>query len=564
MFMLFEPNTVYAQDLPPGCSRGYSDAKGTRVTLCWSQWFSAASNGFPGLQFRIKGPFYMPPATGDVTGAGLNYGSGFDGMEGWQYNVEIKGYTNEPFLVIVTGLKGEELHPNPTNFRHDKERTTVHLTGSELYCDEKERKKIVENWNRNKKDEFTVMLEYDAKSINVGFYPKKCGKEKKRTGDGKIDELAEGVNSNKRSAEEERIAKEKKENDDRQTAISKAYNEGVQFYNEQKYDEAIAKYNEAQNVLNYYDNREGWKDYYEANHKLIMDGIALAREGKRNAARKERTNTFNQEKQQQNEAAAAGIGAAAGLMALAKDFHSNKAAAIRFKVGIGYESIPTIANTQQIALGPTYNKSRTITNGVTQVVMGLKMTFANKSAVNFEVTPQLGYGLNLFRSKTKGADLFVGGNATLYLAPKKTSKLKLFAEAGYHYRTGNVDIDSDASGTTASDLVENATYDYKFIRFGGGIMFKQLFKHYDDQQHDLIIKPAVYFDKFTFTKNSKPAMVGGLTIGYTQVGFIEVLYSKNYTIGGILTYKNNFDDANQNYLMVRFVRHGLFGQGKKD
>ena len=317
--------------------------------------------------------------------------------------------------------------------------------------------------------------------------------------------------------------------------------QGETALNNGKYDEAIGHFSQAYNIAPIDEARQ-----------MALQAIKTAKKAKEDAARRVRIAEKQQQEQATNDATTASLTAAVGLMVAMTDKISDGNFAAKFRFGVGIEQIPLVANVAK------WKQVETATLLPTTFTFAFKTIFNNRGAFSIYAQPEIVLGLNAFQKGTSGGYISYGGMAGFQLGTSYKSKVKLFGEAGYFSRTGSYsyDLDVASGGTSATDRITEGEFKYNLLRFGGGIMFHFL---NEDDDKEVIIKPAYYLEKLSFAPDSKPTGVFGFSISGLRLGQFDFMYSKNYAIGGKADYPAYWIIAaapayDKNYYQIRYTR----------
>ena len=344
-----------------------------------------------------------------------------------------------------------------------------------------------------------------------------------------------------RNAKIEEGKRIQKENSAKIKKFDDTMKQGETALNNGKYDEAIGHFSQAYNIAPIEEARQ-----------MALQAIETAKKAKEDAARRVRIAEKQQQEQVTNDATTASLTAAIGLMVAMTDKISDGNFAAKFRFGVGMEQIPLVANVAK------WKQVETATLLPTTFTFAFKTIFNNRGAFSIYAQPEIVLGLNAFQKGTSGGYISYGGMAGFQLGTSYKSKIKLFGEAGYFSRTGSYsyDLDVASGGTSATDRITEGEFKYNLLRFGGGIMFHFL---NEDDDKEVIIKPAYYLEKLSFAPDSKPTGVFGFSISGLRLGQFDFMYSKNYAIGGKADYPAYWIIAaapayDKNYYQIRYTR----------
>lgn len=273
----------------------------------------------------------------------------------------------------------------------------------------------------------------------------------------------------------------------------------------------------------------------------------------RNANSKKRVEAMQERNREDNLKAAAGAVAIIGAASLMHDHYSEENAYMKFLLGLGWDEIPIILNTEN------KKSSATGTTSHPTAQIGFKLGLLNRKGVSLQLTPTFSYGLNVaaLTPGTAGNHITYGGTGTILFGKKQKSMLKFFGEFGYQQRSGDYTYDEDvatdaASTGTYTNNVDIGEYSYTTVKYGGGVML-----HFISGDEESYIKPGIFWEKSSFAPSgSKPVMVANLQFMVSSFIMIDCSYSKNYYIAGTTNYVNKFTADDQNYFSIRVLKTG--------
>lgn len=347
-------------------------------------------------------------------------------------------------------------------------------------------------------------------------------------------------NSNNVNAAEEQTRKALQTRGDN---IQNYMNKGEAAYDAGRYDDAASNFTQAANVCSD-------EPQFQQQKNLALQAKQRAVTAKEAEARKARIEEKQRQEQVTNTATSAALAGAVGLMTLLEDEYSDNPFAARMQFGVGIENMPIIMQNDLTGIESVEAPM------VVDILAGMTFTFANHKAINLHLNPYFEYGVVAFQPGYSGFSLKYGGNAMLQMALNNDHAFKLFAEGGYYGKQGSLNYDADVAsgGTTASDNITSGTTSYSSIRYGGGIML-----HKEAIDGEIRIKPGIFYEKFSFAKNS-PVMSFNLHANILSKIVIELTYSKNYAIPGLLLEPSRFLSVNKDFWSVKIIRQGLLNR----
>jgi hypothetical protein len=250
----------------------------------------------------------------------------------------------------------------------------------------------------------------------------------------------------------------------------------------QQYDNAMNHYSQAKNnAVDAADSALAQRKYNEAF------------EAKKTAERKIRVDQQKARDEQENlqyAGMAAGVGR---LMAFLNDSYSAEWYAMKFQLGLGYESLPIISNN----ISEYHEDVSYIENfGLPTFHLGFTSGFFNNKGISLHLNPQFNMGFSAFSAGTRGGYISYGGNATIYFGRKHFSKFRVFAEGGYFKKDGTYSYDADAAATeetSATDDVREGEFNYGILRYGGGFMV-----HRVEAGTETYIRPGAFLQTASF------------------------------------------------------------------
>lgn len=361
----------------------------------------------------------------------------------------------------------------------------------------------------------------------------------------KINEEQEKAKVKAQKQAEEEAARKQKAIDDQREQYTTAIQNGDSAMGSKQYSSAMSYYSNAKSYAqNSSETAEAERKYQEAY------------EAKKTAERTERVAKV-QAQDKQKDAEYAGLTAGfVGLAALLNDSYSPKWYAMKFQLGLGYESFPLISNNvNKYHADQSYIEKFTLPT----FHLGFKSGFFNNKGVSLEINPQFNLGFSALSPGKSGGYTEYGSTATLYLGKKGLSKVKLFAEAGYFKRSGRINYDYDAANTksdgtltTNSDDVREGTINYGKIKYGAGIMFRWI-----NDIGENYIRPSVFYEKASFFESdTKPVLGFNIQANIASEIIIEITYAKNYFIGGEVKFPSTLVKENQNFWGIKLIRQG--------
>jgi len=270
-------------------------------------------------------------------------------------------------------------------------------------------------------------------------------------------------------------------------------------------------------------------------------------------ARKARTDEQRKIDQSEDRTYAETATAVGTAMMLINDAYVDDVSNLKLQLGLGYESLPVVANDFGHAKSSVQLSNFPNINGGIEC----RLNLTKKGGIALHVNPFVSYGWGAFSAGESGTSLTYGANAALFLSSWDDSKLHLFAEGGYAKRSGNWHSDLDAVLFTSTDIVYDAAYDYSILRYGGG--FKLQFVNDDnDPATETYVKTGVFLERPSFLeKNAKPVLIGNIQFMISSFVMLDFSYGMNYPIAGDIRYANNFDNHKENYFSIKLVRKGL-------
>ncbi len=358
----------------------------------------------------------------------------------------------------------------------------------------------------------------------------------------KVNQLEPLLNRAKKRANELTTNKEKEDKaaSERDNNFKSYYEKGMANYSSKNYDGAI---NNLQTSLNYAVN--------DQQKRHVQDWITKIREEKRleaeAAARKVRVEEKQKQEAATNAAAAGGVAAFGGLMALLQDDYTDKPFAARAQIGLGAENMT-------MSMVETGTAKELVQSAVTaNFLIGFNFTLFNNRAISLHLNPHFDLGVVTLQAGNTGTSIKYGGNAILQLGLKKDHAFKFFAEGGYFQKSGTLDYDRDVAngGTTATDYLTTGAFNYSVMRYGGGIML-----HGEADKGEVRIKPGLFFEEFSFAKGRR-VMSANLHVNIMSQIIVELTYSKNYVIPGGVVNPRNFAPENKDFWSVKLIRQGL-------
>lgn len=344
----------------------------------------------------------------------------------------------------------------------------------------------------------------------------------------------------RQSAEKQMVAEKKqKDADEQQKKFDGLITQGDNAFTSRNYDNAMGHYSQAQNIaLNDTQKNTAQQKYNQAN------------EAKLTLARTQRVTESKERDKTEDAAYTAVAGATMGAMSMLKDGYTHRGFSAKIQLGVGYDQTPMITNQNN-----TNAAFASYTDKVSYpaVDFGLRFEILNNKPVNVNLRGVYSLGMHAFETGVSGLHTVTGVDGGVQFWYKTVTKFKLFADFGWYQRTGERTRDQDAvnDGETATDDVREGTYKYEVMRLGFGPML-----HFRDGGKETWIKPGVYFDKISFAKKEKPTMVFSLNANIKSSIIIEVAYSKDYPVGGTITYPDSFTGAKQDYFSIRIIRQG--------
>lgn len=339
-------------------------------------------------------------------------------------------------------------------------------------------------------------------------------------------------------ASEAETVKLKKQAEEKQQKFNSLITQGDEALKSRNYDGAINYYLQAQNMA---DN--------DAQKSQATQKYNQAYEAKRAAARATRVAGANERDKAENTAYTTVAGSAVGAMSLLKDGYTHRGFSGKFQLGLGYSQMPMVTNLKSDYVEASYADKASYPT----IDFGLKFEMFNNAPVNLNVRGLYAVGLHAFETGVSGAHAVAGVDGGIQFWYKTTTKFKLFADVGWYQRTGDKKKDQDAAngGSTATDEVWEGKYNYQVMRFGFGPML-----HFRNKGRESWIKPGVYFDKVSFAKEDKPALLFLLNININSSFIIEAGYGKNYPVAGTANYPNAFIADSQDHFSIKILKQG--------
>jgi len=344
-----------------------------------------------------------------------------------------------------------------------------------------------------------------------------------------------------RQASEKQITANNKqrEDDDKTRKFDNLVTLGDNSFKNRSYDGAMGYYMQAQNIA----ANDGQKN-------IAIQKYNQAAEAKRTAERATRVADVKQKDKAEDATYVAAAGTAATAMSLLTDQYTHSGFSGKFQMGLGYDQTPMITNQNNANAAATSYADKA---SYPTVHVGLRFEILNNAPVNFNLAGIYAVGLHAFETGITGVHTVIGAEGGIQFWYKTATKFKLFADFGWYQRTGERKRDQDAvtGGTSATDDVREGKYNYNVMRFGFGPML-----HFRGNGKETWIKPGVYFDKVSFTKEDKPKMLFSLKTNIASSIIIEAAYSQNYPVAGTISYPNAFHVANQDYFSIKLIRQG--------
>ena len=350
----------------------------------------------------------------------------------------------------------------------------------------------------------------------------------------RIDNLKNAIEPAK--ADEARIQKEAQE---KQEKFNQYIQDGDSAMGSKNYDSAMGHYSNAKSyVSNSSESQLAERKYQEAYT------------AKRNAAREERLEKQKERDQKEDLAYTAAAAGMIGAMSLVNDSYTHKVSSGKLQFGLGYDQTPMITNQNN-----TYAPLASFADKASypSLFIALRLEFLNNKPVNINVRGLYSLGIQAFDKGLSGSHAVTGFDGGIQFWYTTHTKFKLFADFGTYTRVGETVKDEDAanSGTTTTDEVREGEYDYKVFRYGGGPMF-----HHRHDGSEPWIKAGLFLENISFAKNQKKTMSFSLTANIESEIMVEVNYSKNYPVAGIINYPDAFTFKNQNFLSIKLIRQG--------
>lgn len=357
-----------------------------------------------------------------------------------------------------------------------------------------------------------------------------------------ISVLKNSLNTNDTEAERlnQEADQQQKERDAKKGQFDSAIQIGDTAMSTKQYDSAMMYYNQAKNYAQSTDESA-----------LAESKYNKAFETKKTEEREERVDKQKQKDKDENlqyAGMAAGVG---GAMSLINDGYSPNWYAMKFQLGLGYESLPIISN--NVSQYHT-NQSYIETFGLPTFHVGFKLGFFNNRGISFHLNPQFDLGFSALSAGTSGGYVGYGSMATVYFGRKSYSKFKVFAEGGYYKKDGTFSYDADAAATgeSATDDVREGTFNYGVVKYGGGFMF-----HWIDHGEETYIRPAAYLETASFFESdTKPVLNLNLQVNLWSEIIFEFNYAKNYFIGGETKYPTTLVNENKDFFSIKIIRQG--------
>lgn len=243
------------------------------------------------------------------------------------------------------------------------------------------------------------------------------------------------------------------------------------------------------------------------------------------------------------------IGIASGM----NDSYSGNSCFGKFNLGLGWESIPLIANDDNNNTTSTESSSHPI------IIAGFKFGFFNNHGISLHVTPTLSWGLNVLSPGTTGSHLTYGSDAILLIGRKPESHFKLFTQYGMYNRSGSWTYDEDAANSSTSldlpitNVVKNADYNYSLVRTGLGIIYQKI-----NEGQETYYKPGILFENVSNNSTSSTALVYNLQMLFSSYLIVDLSYCSNYPNGGKATHSTmrNQQYDGQSFFSIRLVKTG--------
>jgi hypothetical protein len=457
--------------------------------------------------------------------------------------------------VLNTVTKKNLCDDGPDNSGNSNNTTTNPSSGSSM-------QELIDRWNElcqkaNSSNNPAVIAASRRSCLtsNKDFEETEANKNMVR---GRIKDLEQAFETNNTFEEEQ--DKAKKEEEERLQARSKVLTaktskftdlieDGDDSYNEENYDKAISFYQQARNLYSGTIEPEE-KEYASEAVPLADAKIAAAQKAKEDAARRQRLKAQKERDAREDVAYTSLASSTIGLMAMLTDKYTNKGFSGKLQAGLGYERTPLITNQTSGALAQT-SKADNATYPTT--FLALKFELFNNKAINVYTRGFMSFGIHALETGISGGHLNTGFDGGLQFWFKKRTKFKLFAEAANFVRIGDKSTDEDAvnGGSTTTDNLQNGEYDYKVIRYGGGPML-----HFRKRGRETWIKAGLFKEQISFAKESSPTNIFLLSANIGSTIILDLTYSQNYPIAGLLSFPAKFTAENQHLFSVKVIRQG--------
>ena len=385
------------------------------------------------------------------------------------------------------------------------------------------------------------------KEVNAAIVKFK-NKLKKQTSDNS-EKSAQADQQRKEQAEQQRkeeaaqkeVARLQKIKDDKRKSFDNNIASGDSALQSKNYDSALSYYSNAQTYADNDIERSFAKSKYDQ-----------AFEARRNAEREVRVAKAKKTDERENVNYAVSSTAMLGAMALLQDSYSNDGFVFKLFLGMGIDSSPLLSNNTSVySVDKTFIEQRLAPS----FDIGAKLEFLNNHSISFFLKPQMTYGMSALNEGTSGGFFSYGGVGCLSIGRHYDSKLSIFAEGGWFRRASSFEYDADAAnnGTTTTDDVRSGEYNYKSIRYGGGIMLRFI----NNQNKETYFRPGFFYEKPDFfTTATKPILNLSMQINISSELIIEFIYAKNTFIPGEPKFPSTVIPEDKNFFGLKIIRQG--------